>query len=148
MIVSALFLYFLHRVSHISLLVSRALDFDGKGFRDCGEYLSFDHGFSLIVNIPFLFYLFQLVCFILEKYMSVRVFRDSWGKVSHPFYMSLNTFIGHETGESLLFPSNPVQSVGGKPWDQKRVSFDRGTCRILWAHNLLIYYGAKVEYAE
>ena len=84
------------------------LDFNGKSLRDHGECLCLDHGLSLIADVPFLLHLFQLVHFIHEKCMSIRVFRDSWGKVSPPFKVSLNAFVGHETGESLLFPGNQV----------------------------------------
>ena len=58
--------------------------------------------------------------------------------MSRSFNLSLHTFVGHETAEGLLFPHNPVHSIGLQPRDGVRFDLSsRTACGIIRAHNLL-----------
>ena len=58
--------------------------------------------------------------------------------MSHSFNMLLHTFVGHETAEGLLFPRNPVRSIGLQLRDGVRFDLSsRTTCGIVGAHSLL-----------
>ena len=60
------------------------------------------------------------------------------GGMSRSFNMLLHTFVGHETVEGLLFPRNPICSVGLQLRDGVRFDLSsRTACGIIRAHNLL-----------